>query len=65
MRDPQRIEPFTRKLADYWEKRIPDWRFGQFMANFLGFVAAETGKDIFYLEDQEMEEMLDKFFARK
>lgn len=42
MRDPKRIEPFIHKLADYWKTYIPDWRFGQFMSNFLGFVATET-----------------------
>ena len=62
MRDPQRIDPFIQKLGDYWKNRIPDWRFGQFMSNFLGYVAAETGKDIFYIEEKEMEELLDKFF---
>lgn len=23
MRDPERIEPFTRKFADYWKDSIP------------------------------------------
>ena len=62
MRDPQRIDPFVRKLAAYWKANIPDWRFGQFMSNFLGFVVAETHQDIFFIEDKEMEELLDKFF---
>ena len=64
MRDPQRIDPFIQKLGDYWKNRIPDWRFGQFMSNFLGYVMTETGKDIFYIEEKEMEELLDKFFHR-
>lgn len=62
MRDPQRIDPFIRKLADYWKANIPDWRFGQFMSNFLGFVACKTKQDIFFIEESEMEKLLDEFF---
>lgn len=65
MRDPKRIEPFIRKLADYWKTYIPDWRFGQFMSNFLGFVVTETKRDIFFIEEKEMEELLDKYFKPK
>lgn len=63
MRDPKRIEPFIRKLADHWKGDIPDWRFGQFMSNFLGFVVSETKRDLFFIEDDEMEQLLDKFFT--
>ena len=62
MRDPNRIKPFINKLATHWEKNIPDWRFGQFMANFLGFAQMKTGRDIFFIEEKEMEELLDQYF---
>lgn len=65
MRDPQRIEPFVHKLADYWKEYVPDWRFGQFMSNFLGYVVSETKRDIFFIEEKEMEALLDKYFERK
>lgn len=65
MRDPTRIDPFTQKLAHMWQQNVPDWRFGQFMSNFLDFVVAETGRDIFFIEDDEMERLLEKFFAEK
>lgn len=63
MRDPQRIKPFCSKLRKYWEEKATDWRFGQFMSNFLGWVVSTTNKDIFFIEDNEMSELLDKFFA--
>ncbi|MBQ7171926.1 MAG: hypothetical protein IJR89_06595 [Clostridia bacterium] len=63
MRNPARIKPFCDKLQKYWKEKIPDWRFGQFMSNFLGWVVQETGRDIFFTEDNEMTELLDKFFA--
>ena len=62
MRDPSRIPAFTEKLRRYWEAYFPDWRFGQFMYNFLEFVFKNTkGRDIFYIEDNEMSALLDKF----
>ena len=62
MRDPTRIKPFMAKLAHMWQQRAPDWRFGQFMSNFLGFVACKTKQDIFFIEESEMEKLLDEFF---
>ena len=48
MRDPARIEPLMAKLANMWQRYVPDWRFGQLMSNFLGFVVSETHRDIFF-----------------
>ena len=53
MRDPKRIYPFCNELAQVWD-RFPDWRFGQLMSNMLGAYVVETGKDIFYPEEEEM-----------
>ena len=63
MRDPKRIKPFCDELQKKWMERIPDWRFGQFMSNFLGYVVEQTRRDIFFIEDYEMKELLEKFFA--
>ena len=62
MRDPTRIKPFMIRLAHKWMKHLPDWRFGQLMSNFLGWVHQTTGKDIFFIEDDEMLALVDKFF---
>lgn len=58
MRDKNRIKPFLEKLEGYWNK-VPDWRFGQLMINFLG----QLPRDPFFYEEKEMEEELDKFFS--
>ena len=55
MRDPKRIDKFCNQLADIW-KKVPDWRFGQLMYNFI----CETG-DPFYWEEDECLEKLRKF----
>ena len=56
MRDPNRIDDFLKKLGEYW-KRVPDWRFGQLVMNFLSFI----GRDPFYLEDDKMEELIAEY----
>lgn len=63
MRNKKRIAPFVQKLQKYWEEKIPDWRFGQFMSNFLGFAWKEKNRDIFFIEDDEMSELLDQYFT--
>ena len=35
MRDKTRIPEFTKELERIWMQCYPDWRFGQFMVNFL------------------------------
>lgn len=65
MRDPTRIKPLMQKLAHMWQQHVPDWRFGQLMSNFLGFVVAETNRDIFFIEDEEMENLILKFFKQE
>lgn len=64
MRDPARIKPLMAKLANMWQQYVPDLRFGQLMSNFLVFVVSETHRDIFFIEDDQMEELIVKFFKR-
>ena len=61
MRDPKRIPKFLALLQEYWEK-VPDWRFGQLIENIKRF----SGKsDLFYLEDDEFEQLLKNYFYLK
>ena len=57
MRDPNRIEPFCAELAALWSK-YPDLRFGQIMSNISRYIAMEHRKDWFYLEEDELLEIL-------
>ena len=52
-RDANRIQPFSDRLAKSWAK-LPDWRFGQLMVNLMQDYEAEHGRDIFFLEEEEM-----------
>lgn len=60
MRDVNRIALYTEKLREQWE-RVPDWRFGQLIANTLGHALVETNcPDIFMIEDDEFFEAFEK-----
>lgn len=64
MRDPKRIRKFCNQLATLWE-RVPDWRFGQMMSNLLGAFVADTKRDIFYPEDDELFEYFEEYFNKE
>ena len=64
MRDPKRIDIFCEELKKMW-KRAPDQRFGQLMCNFMGHVSSETGTDIWFIEDNEMQKFVKDFYVIK
>ena len=55
MRDVKRMQPFMEEIIKEWEK-LPDWRFGQLMYNFIYTVG-----DPFYWEEEKFLEELKKF----
>ncbi len=48
MRDPERLDKFYDKLKEIHKEFFPDWRFGQFMYNFMCWYG-----DPFYLEEAQ------------
>ena len=58
-RDEKRIKPFLKELEKCWRK-VPDWRFGQLMINFLG----QWPRDPFFYEADEMIKEMNKYFER-
>ena len=61
MRNPERIDTFTSELNRIWKNHFPDWRFGQLMSNFLGWVQFDKKRDIFFPEEDEMLTYLKEF----
>ena len=57
MRDPNRLEPLYNYLKEVHSKRFPDWRFFQFIDNFKSWLGCDT----FYIEDDKVEELMEKF----
>ena len=64
MRDPKRIDKFCTALAKIW-KRVPDWRFGQFIINALTMYNVSHHTDWFYMEDDELMEFLNNYFIEE
>ena len=47
----------TFDLVKQWE-RVPELRFGQLMSNLIGY----SKKDIFFLEEKDFLELIEKYF---
>lgn len=56
MRDPKRIDEFTKELAEYW-KKYPDLRFFQMIATIPW---EHMTQDSFFYEDDKALESLKK-----
>lgn len=56
-RDIKRIKRIVKLLEKRWEA-VPDWRLGQLLVN-----CTFAGEDLFYLEDDELEERLDAWLV--
>ena len=54
IRNPDRIDVFTSELNRIWKTYYPDFRFGQLMMNFLGWVSCDKKIDTFFIEENKM-----------
>lgn len=54
MRDPNRLDNFYNTMKEIHQTTFPDWRFGQFMSNFFGWLYSEKKIDLFFPEEDEM-----------
>jgi hypothetical protein len=60
VREPERIDRILSTLGEVWKER-PDWRLGQLISNTMG-----TGpQDVFHLEDDELEAVLETWKGDK
>lgn len=57
MRNPERISSICALIKEGWSK-MPDIRFGQLIENLKKFIGKT---DIFYIEDEEMQNHLKAF----
>lgn len=58
MRDVNRLDSFYDNLKEVHKTSFPDWRFGQLMSNFLGWIYEKKRKDFFFIEEPEMSKLL-------
>ena len=61
MRNPNRLYDFYGELQRVHITYFPDWRFGQFMNNFLGWIISSKGVDPFFPEEPKMLDYLHEY----
>ena len=60
MRDINRLDNFYDALKEF-HKYVPDWRFGQFIMNFMGWYYTKYKRDCFYIEEDKMIKYIEEF----
>lgn len=61
MRNPNRLDKFYDEMKEIHKMSFPDWRFGQLMSNFFGWLYSEKKRDCFFPEEDEMIEHLREY----
>ena len=61
MRNPDRLDVFYGEMKRIHKEKFPDWRFGQFISNFFGWIHSEKKKDFFFPEEGEMLALLREY----
>ena len=61
MRDPNRLYNFYSELTEIHKNIFPDWRFIQFMLNFLGWLQTEKKTDGWYYEEDKTLALLKEY----
>lgn len=57
MRNSECLDPLYEYLKEVHQQNFPDWRFFQFIVNFIQWY----GRDPFYLEDDKIKEKIEHF----
>ena len=61
MRNPHRLDNFYDTVKQIHKKSFPDWRFGQLMSNFFGWLYSEKKIDLFFPEEDKMLDYFKEF----
>lgn len=61
MRNPNRLDNFYFQLREIHKAQFPDWRFGQLMSNFFGWLYETKKIDLFFPEEDKMLDYFKEF----
>lgn len=61
MRDPERLFQKYGKMCELHKNKLPDWRIGQMIINFLSWYYIKNRHDCFYIEDSEFIKSFEEF----
>ena len=54
MRNPKRLDKFYDEFKAIHQESFANWRFGQTIGNFFGWLMTEKGVDYFFPEEDKM-----------
>ena len=61
MRDPNRLDNFYDEMKKLHMECFPDWRFGQLISNFFGWIWQTYKIDIFFPEEDRMLDLFKEY----
>ena len=61
MRNADRLDIFYEECKRIHKEHFCDWRFGQLISNFFGWMYGEKKKDCFFPEEAEMLKLLREY----
>lgn len=61
MRNPNRLDKFYDEMKEIHKNSFPDWRFGQLISNFFGWLYSVKGRDTFFPEEEDMIEFFREY----
>lgn len=61
MRDINRLDSLYENIKAIHKNYVSDWRFGQFLINFMSWYMIKYNKDIFYIEDDKIQKLFREF----
>ena len=61
MRDVNRLNSLYDNIKNLHKTFVPDWRFGQFILNFISWYASKYHNDIYYIEDDKIYHYIREF----
>ena len=64
MRNPDRLDSFYDEFKKIHKESFPDWRFGQLISNFFGWIYQEKKIDIFFPEESDMIQYLREYAGK-
>lgn len=64
MRKPERLYGFYGELTRIHIEHFPDWRFGQFVSNFFGWIMTDKEREPFFIEEPVMLDLLHEYVER-
>ena len=61
MRKTERLDYVYNEICRLHKKYFPDWRFQQFILNYISWYVTKYGNDGFYIEDNKIVKFIKEF----